>query len=130
MSRDRKDLNEGDVVRIKPHKLGEKKWKLGRIKKVIDKRSYLVEEGHNIYRRNKQFLVRTKEPYHAPSPYIDIRSQYKPERQLQRPTIRIPENQQNQKTTKKAQYRTRYGRTIQQPDRYGDPIPWESTLRS
>lgn len=53
----RKNMNVGDMVRIRPHKLGENKWKLGRIRKQVNDRSYEVEQGDVVYRRNKRHLI-------------------------------------------------------------------------
>ena len=49
-------LNKGDIVRIKPQKLGEKKWKEGVIEEMLvcNTRSYHVISDGVTYRRNRQ----------------------------------------------------------------------------
>ena len=51
-------LNKGDIVRIKPQKLGEKKWKEGVVEEMVDgnTRSYHVISDGVTYRRNRQDL--------------------------------------------------------------------------
>ncbi len=49
-------LKIGDIVRLQPTKLGEKKWKTGRIVRKVGIRSYEVECQEYKYVRNRRFL--------------------------------------------------------------------------
>jgi len=62
-ARDLKPLEEGDVVRMKPFQLGEKKWQKAVVVKRLDERSYDVETQDGCYRRNRQHLNKTKEDF-------------------------------------------------------------------
>lgn len=62
-ARDLPSLAEGDVVRIKPFKLGEKSCRKAQVTARLDKRSYTVEtEDGAVYRRNRHHLRHTSEP--------------------------------------------------------------------
>ena len=63
-AKDLPPLCEGDVVRMKPFKLGEKKWNKGVIQHRLDERSYEVETDDGTYRRNRMHL---KKSYEGPS---------------------------------------------------------------
>ena len=54
-------LEEGDVVRMQPFKLGKKEWKKGTIKHRLSERSYEVETPDAVYRRNRVHLKKTFE---------------------------------------------------------------------
>ena len=54
-------LNVGDVVRMKPYQLGDKKWKKAIVKERLDFRSYLISVNGQIYRRNRADLRKTEE---------------------------------------------------------------------
>ena len=75
-------LNKGDIVRIKPQKLGEKKWKEGVIEEMIDgnTRSYYVISDGVTYRRNIQDLNKSCPPSINQDPL------YQPDNVLHRPT--------------------------------------------
>ena len=56
-TKDLPKLSEGDVVRMKPFKLGAKSWQNAQVTARLDERSYTVEtESGTIYRRNRQLL--------------------------------------------------------------------------
>ena len=54
-------LEEGDLVRMKPFQMGEKKWSKGIVTKRLDERSYKVKVGDTVYRRNRVHLKNTPE---------------------------------------------------------------------
>ena len=54
-------LEEGDVVRMQPFKLGQKEWKKGTIKRRLGEKSYEVETPDAVYRRNRVHLKKTFE---------------------------------------------------------------------
>jgi hypothetical protein len=55
-------LQKGDVVRMKPHQLGQKEWKKAIILEKLDERSYEVEADEGgTYRRNRVHLKKTME---------------------------------------------------------------------
>lgn len=55
-------LHEGETVRIKPYKLGDKKWKKAKVIERLDERSYEVEDSDGtVYRRNRVHLKKTHE---------------------------------------------------------------------
>ena len=61
-SKDLPELAEGDVVRMKPFRLGDKAWKKATVTKRLDDRSYTVETSEgSIYRRNRNHLKKTAE---------------------------------------------------------------------
>ena len=47
-------LKIGDVVRIKPQQKGRKEWNMGKITKVVDKRSYQILSNGSQIRRNRR----------------------------------------------------------------------------
>ena len=60
-AKDLPPLCEGDVVRMKPFKLEEKKWNKGVIQHRLDERSYEVETDDGTYRRNRIHLKKSYE---------------------------------------------------------------------
>lgn len=61
-ARDLPSLAEGDVVRMKPFKLGEKSCRKAQVTARLDERSYTVEtEDGAVYRRNRHHLRHTTE---------------------------------------------------------------------
>ena len=62
-AKDLPSLSEGDVVRMKPFKLGDKSWRKAQVTARLDERSYTVETDNGaVYRRNRQHLRKTSEP--------------------------------------------------------------------
>ena len=62
-AKDLPSLSEGDVVRMKPFKLGDKSWRKAKVTARLDERSYTVETDNGaVYRRNRQHLRKTSEP--------------------------------------------------------------------
>ena len=61
-AKDLQELAKGDVVRMKPFRLGDKIWKKAVVTARLDERSYTVEtpEG-GVYRRNRGHLKKTQE---------------------------------------------------------------------
>ena len=67
-AKDLPSLSEGDVVRMKPFKLGEKSCRKAQVTARLDERSYTVETEHGaVYRRNRQHLRKTSEPPNQPN---------------------------------------------------------------
>ena len=61
-TKDLPTLSEGDVVRMKPFKLGAKSWPKAQVTARLDERSYTVEtDNGTVYRRNRQHLNKTSE---------------------------------------------------------------------
>ena len=54
-------LEGGDIVRMKPFQMGEKKWSKAVATNRPNKRSYEVEVEYVIYRRNRVYLKETSE---------------------------------------------------------------------
>jgi len=54
-------LEEDDVVRMKAHKVGDKKWQKGVVTQRLDERSYEIETDTGTYRRNCVHLRKSKE---------------------------------------------------------------------
>ena len=77
-AKDLPSLSEGDVVRMKPFKLGDKSWHKAQVTARLDERSYTVEtENGAVYRRNRQHLRKTSEPPVEPvitEPELDMAS--------------------------------------------------------
>ena len=61
-------LSNGDVVRMKPFRLGDKEWRKATVTSRLDERSYTVEtpEG-DTYRRNRVHLKKTQETPSEPT---------------------------------------------------------------
>ena len=56
-------LSEGDIVRMKPFRLGDKNWQKAIVTERLDQRSYTVETPDGgTYRRNRYHLRKRKEP--------------------------------------------------------------------
>lgn len=50
-------LSEGDVVRMKPFKLGDKSWRKAQVTARLDERLYTVDmDDEAVYHRNRQHL--------------------------------------------------------------------------
>jgi hypothetical protein len=61
-AKDLPNLNEGNTVRLKPFKLGDRSWKKGVVTKRLDERSYEVATPDGArYRRNRVHLRHTQE---------------------------------------------------------------------
>lgn len=61
-AKDLHPLDKGDVVRMKPLRLGEKKWRKALVIEKRDQRSYTVETADGgVYRRNRVQLRKTQE---------------------------------------------------------------------
>ena len=54
-------LKEGDVIRMKPYKKGDKSWKKGVVQSKLGDRSYEVKTENGTFRRNRVDLRKTKE---------------------------------------------------------------------
>ena len=62
-AKDLAPLHEGDVVRMKPFRAGERVWRKAIVTDKLDDRSYNIEaEDGGKYRRNRSHLRKTKEP--------------------------------------------------------------------
>ncbi|XP_014664331.1 PREDICTED: uncharacterized protein K02A2.6-like [Priapulus caudatus] len=55
------ELVQGDVVRMKPFRPGEDRWKKGRVLRRLDERSFEVDVDGAVYRRNREHLRASKE---------------------------------------------------------------------
>ena len=77
-ARDLPSLPEGDIVKMKPFKLGDKSWHKAQVTARLDEQSYTVETDNGaVYRRNRQHLQTMSEPPAEPSkaePEPDIAS--------------------------------------------------------
>ena len=54
-------LADGDVVRMKPFRQGQKEWEKAVVQRRLDERSYKVDTPQGTYRRNRVHLRRTRE---------------------------------------------------------------------
>ena len=68
-ARDLKPLKEGDVIRMKPYKKGDKSWKKGVVEKACGTRSYEVSTESGVFRRNRVDLRKSME---APAPRLEL----------------------------------------------------------
>ena len=77
-ARDLPSLSEGDVVIMKPFKLGDKSWRKAQVTARLDEQSYFVEADDGaVYCRNRQHLRNTSEPPAEPintEPELDMAS--------------------------------------------------------
>ena len=60
-AKDLPSLKEGDVIRLKPYKKGDKSWKKGVVQNKVGDRSYEIETESGHFRRNRVDLRRTIE---------------------------------------------------------------------
>ena len=58
---DLEPLRRGDVVRLKPFRLGKREWQKGIVRSRLDERSYEVETPQYVVRRNRVNLRKTNE---------------------------------------------------------------------
>jgi hypothetical protein len=61
-AKDLDPLQEGEVVRMKPHQKGQNEWRKAVVTKRLDERSYDVETENRTYRRNRVELKPVKTP--------------------------------------------------------------------
>ena len=116
-SKDLPSLFEGDVVRMRPYKIGDKSWQKGVVLKRLDERSYDVETDTNTYRRNRVDLKRTSESPPASESVTNERVQEK-----EAEIIPIERNEIEQKEPPmESVVLRRSQRTVKQPQRYGSP---------
>ena len=107
-----------DKVRIKPTKLNEKRWKLGKIVRVLPFRSYevLTEDGEHI-RRNRRYLRKTQEEF------VLKQHDYEwdpSERHNDESSARSSETSERDRLNdNRRPYVTRSGRISRPPERYG-----------
>ena len=64
------ELDEGDVVRMKPFRLGDDKWKKATVIRRLDERSYEVMHHNQVYRRNREHLRSSRESPDVDSPVL------------------------------------------------------------
>ncbi|XP_064629246.1 uncharacterized protein K02A2.6-like [Lineus longissimus] len=60
-AKDLTPLHPGDTVRLQPMRKGEKSWKRAKVTKQLKDRSYEVDTGDRILRRNRVHLKKTEE---------------------------------------------------------------------
>jgi hypothetical protein len=121
-------LLQGDTVRMKPFKLGDKKWKKATVTERLDQRSYdvTVEDGAT-YRRNRVHLKKTAEL----PPMITAETNFEnsnpkvsstPERQEVQLDAGVPDDTSDTHTTprKLAVAPRRSSRVVKTPQRYKD----------
>ena len=58
-------LKEGDRVRLKPFRLGQKGWNKGTVVERLDERSYDIETSDGMYRRNRVHIRKDTVPEDA-----------------------------------------------------------------
>ncbi|XP_028413869.1 uncharacterized protein K02A2.6-like [Dendronephthya gigantea] len=141
------ELKDGDLVRIKPLKIAEKRkpWVQAKVEGKIDIRSYQVRtEDGRVYRRNRRHLKYSRDqpeestaPFNAHPPESETSTTRNIEqRPCEYPVIvqpsgqpdeeieKVPEEQHTAaKTTEvisDGQLRTRSGRVVRKPSRYQD----------
>ena len=140
-AKDLPGLHEGDIVRVKPYKVGDSVWQKAVVKRRLDDRSYHIEREDGIQlRRNRRDLKQTNEDLHNKT------TQDQPEAEIEK-QISQPRDTENEKhkadtpqKTKKHKVqgttqtehsniqpegtvtKTRTGRIIRPPKRYGDYV--------
>ena len=63
-ARDLRDLAEGDTVRMKPFRSGNKIWKKATVRTCLDERSYTAEKpDRGVCRRTRSHLTKTPEEW-------------------------------------------------------------------
>ncbi len=125
-------LKNGDIVRLQPIKLGEKKWKIGRIVRKVGIRSYEVECQGYKYVRNRRFLRKVAITETDEEDGDDELNTNPPEKDLSEETVtptnanrEQPPQVSDQPTnegiprTPQPSTKTRSGRTVKEPARFG-----------
>ena len=64
-AKDLSALKEGDRVRLKPFRLGQKGWNKGTVVARLDERSYDIETPDGMYRRNRVHIRKNTVPEEA-----------------------------------------------------------------
>lgn len=119
-ARDLDALRPLDMVRVQsfePHA----KWKLGKVKRPVDSRSYEVEmDSGAVLRRNRRHLRRAH--FVHQTEVVDIETVNTPETHTD--TVLSQQSPQTQKDTRNSDVpkTTRCGRVVRQPQRYKDFI--------
>jgi len=76
-AKDLPELEEEDVVRMKPYKQGAKQWEKAIVRERLDQRSYLIETPHGLLRRNRIDLKKSMEQ--PPTPLADKQNMSSPQ---------------------------------------------------
>ena len=135
-AKDLPTLEEGDVVRMKPFILGEKKWRKAIVTRRYDERSYQVDTGNGTYRRNRMHLRKSDETeprsnqatatYTPPITPEDRPPQSDPgilaTGETPGPSTSKPQApvQPQGAAASQAPNKSSFGRLIRKPNRYGD----------
>ena len=114
-ARDLPTLHEGDTVRMKPFRLGDKSWRKAKVVERLDDRSYEVEDTDGtVYRRNRVHLKKTHQTPPPPGmPLAESSVDNTP------PTSRQPPSPNVEKTSPPSSPR-RSSRTTNVPAKYKD----------
>lgn len=144
-AKDLPGLEEGDIVRVKPYKVGDSVWQKAVVKRRLDDRSYHIEREDGIQlRRNRRDLKHTNEDLNEKvreqeevvierqeTQYRNTKHVTKEKRdtqntkhhdkshtQMNHTNVEITNNTQPESSLKK----TRAGRVVRPPDRYRDYV--------
>lgn len=90
-------LSDGDVVRMKPFRLGDKEWRKATVTGRLVERSYTVEspEG-DTYRRNRVHLKNTQETPSEPTDNSDTNEHGGAEKKICHPHLVLQNPQEKQ----------------------------------
>ena len=117
-------LKDGEAVRLQPTQIGTKIWKKGKVLRKVGIRSYEVQCNGNIYTRNRKFLKRST---------AESESEYdadndEPSDKSETEDVAVPtdnaasdgqESGGNEDVEASHQNRTRRGRVVRKPNRFG-----------
>ena len=112
-SKDLPPLAEGDVVRMRPYKIGDKSWQKGVVLRRLDERSYEVETDTNTLRRNRVDLKQTFETL----PTAEDITKEKEAQEIE--SVPIERNRIQQEPPEEPVVLRRSQRTVKLPQRYG-----------
>ena len=112
-SKDLPPLAEGDVVRMRPYKIGDKSWQKGVVLRRLDERSYDVETDTDTVRRNRVDLKQTIETF----PTVEDVSKEKSAKEVE--SLPVERNQIQQEPLGETVLLRRSQRTVKPPQRYG-----------
>ena len=123
-------LRKGEVVRLQPTRIGEKKWKRGIVVRKAGIRSYEVQCKGYIYTRNRKFIRRSRLPAEFGSDNADeeMSDMSEAEENVSVPTDNdLPQEnpqpahlERNETSTETSSTsKTRSGRLVKKPDRLG-----------
>lgn len=134
-ARDLPVLEEGEIVRMKPYRKGQKQWEKATITRRLDERSYDVETDTGTFRRNRNHLRKTNEKDPEQTQTTPIQMDTLPTTGSQRsiyeqPSMNTTQNEQSSSTGDKTMPQTEKTETasvpMRKPENANSPVKTRS----